>query len=451
MKRTYHSIQNYHFQITLLKKVHGNDIEERNIKLEIVNINKFYNGANELDKNSLRKTIDEIKPSIILTSVCYSESLDLRFVLEMEGIFPKLRLEQDLLLATKGKQVQLDQTQKDLLYKMSDPENIEKIVVIHGPEGSGKSMLGLEIVKMKVSHYLRKDGLKAGKNDRIRVLICGTYTGQNRVSILLKQMYDETPDIRDLCVVQFKPIEDVQLSNVDSFKAHFEEILKEDGKEYAQTIVMLDELFPQFKTNDWAQFKGISNVDFVFALRHAFNDGLVVGRLQKLLFRGRDFQDIMEKQGVFDINGVLFCHLIMSYRCNKQLIELGYHMLIHASKKEKMYKVKSFNHLPNSFPGETPLWVEVANVGVFIQFACTDKVLKDANDVMLVHESNNDDKAFKSLRRHCLEKKWKITSISSVMGSEASVVILYNIEKIDFEALSRAVNQLIFVTLSNAK
>ena len=108
------------------------------IKIELLNLDEYYNDKKELNRQALKTKIICISPSILLISVCYSEKLDLRFVLEMEGIFPGLKLQGDLRLATNGKLIELDPVQIELLYTVADEKNIQKVTIIHGPEGSGQ-------------------------------------------------------------------------------------------------------------------------------------------------------------------------------------------------------------------------------------------------------------------------------------------------------------------------
>ena len=124
------------FQVRKVKEVAKEIIQKRMIAIELLNVHEFYNDKNELDNKALKKRILAIRPSIVLISICFSEKLDLRFVLEMEGIFPSLKLQGSLRLATNGKQIRLDPVQDKLLYTVA--ENIQKVTIIHGPEGSGQ-------------------------------------------------------------------------------------------------------------------------------------------------------------------------------------------------------------------------------------------------------------------------------------------------------------------------
>ena len=123
-------------QVERVKKFAREDIEKRRIAIKLINLDEFYNGKKELNRQALKTKIISMSPSILLISVCYSEILDLRFVLEMEGIFPSLKLQGDLRLATNGKQLELDPVQTKLLYTVA--RNIQKVTIMHGPEGSGK-------------------------------------------------------------------------------------------------------------------------------------------------------------------------------------------------------------------------------------------------------------------------------------------------------------------------
>ena len=183
---------------------------------------------------------------------------------------------------------------------MADPCNIEKTTILHGPEGSGKTLLAVEVLKMKLSHYKKKLGLQANVTKRkFRAIVCGSYSGEDRVPLLLKQLIEETNDIKDFCTVEFKPLADLEMKNPDSFQRKLVKVLDLENDQFVQSIVMMDELQPGFVTNKWKEFKGVPNTDFVFALRHAFNDGVCLGLFQRLRIKERDYTEIMDQQGVY--------------------------------------------------------------------------------------------------------------------------------------------------------
>ena len=67
----------------------------------------------------------------------------------------------------------MSKVQKDFLELMTKAVNIiKRLVQIQGHVGSGKTLLGIEVAKMKNAFYLRKLGLTAEQGkEQIRVII----------------------------------------------------------------------------------------------------------------------------------------------------------------------------------------------------------------------------------------------------------------------------------------
>ena len=402
---------------------------------------------NQIQEKEFIAKVREIAPNIIAICICYSHLSQVHLILEKAGILAKERLQRDIQMVTKGRSISLDETQSKLLYIMAEPDNITKTTIIHGPEGSGKTLLALEVVKMKLSHYLMDHdltGMKIRNQAKVRVLLCGTYQGEDRVPNLLRQLLSESKDISDRCDLKVQPVQDLKMSTPKDFCKSLSKILEDSQKSYSKTIVMMDELFPGFTTDKWKDLQGIDGVDIVLALRHAFNDGLCLGWHRKILKKETLYQDVMDQQGVHEVKGTIFCHLRMSFRCTEELLKLAYYMLIHAPLEEKLYKTKSFYHLPNALPGKKPMWLKVESFDGFQYFANTE--LKDEKDVMVIYESDCE-----VLMNLCAEKGWKSCPSTEVMGSEASIIIIYEMTSIHFEAISRAVHQIIFVSAKNSQ
>ena len=87
----------------------------------------------------------------------------------------------------------------------------------------------------------------------------------------------------------------------------------------------------------------------------------------------------------------------------------------------------------------------------FIEYSNSNDEFNNQNDVLVIYDPDYDQSAIQALRGHCIGKNWKSRSSSEIMGSEASLVVIYDLPKVHFEAMSRAVNQLVFVTTSNKR
>ena len=418
-------------------------MDKDNNKFRFLNIPQYFKSeeTKKIDETGLISEIRTIDPLITFMVICHSEINDLKFLLEGAGLFAEMRISREHRIVTNGKQIKLDETQRALLYTVSKPENIEKIVIVKGPQGSGKTILSVEVLKMKLSHYIRKFNLGAimGKFI-IKVFVCGCYNGSNKVVVLLKQLMEETKDISDFCDLQFKALPDFKITNVGDFVLKISELEPQDDHSIQQTILFIDELFPAFHSSEWQGLK-IEELDFVLSIRHAFHDGMFQSSSNP--------QSI--NQGIDVEENVVYCQLTKPYRSTKQLIDFMYYWLIHSPQEDEFYKQKSFVHSKGCIDGPTPLWIEVPIVEVFIEYANSDEQLKDAKDVLVLFDMDYNATSIHTLRRHCLNKKWKFYSENEVMGSEAQIVIIYDTKKIHFESLSRAVCQLIIVTTTNTK
>ena len=206
----------------------------------------YYDKDDILNLPNLTRRIREIDPSIILISICHSENLDLRIALEVEGVFAETRLKRDLILTTRGKQINLDPTQVDLLEQLAKDGNNHKTVVISGPEGSGKSLLAVEATKMKISSILKQN---PGKNRvKIRVVLCAAYQGDNRVPVLFQYLKEEVLNaFGKYCLIETKPLSDLPPNNVTDLQSKIqEELSKDDPPLYMREddVLVIDKFLP---------------------------------------------------------------------------------------------------------------------------------------------------------------------------------------------------------------
>ena len=126
------------------------------IKFEFLNVTHFYSDmkSKQINEKALEKAIKKINPQVVVLVICFSRTLELKFLLEGTGILSELRIQRDLNLISKGKILTLNATQKKFIELVAKEENIEKrLVHIEGRVGSGKTLLGIQVIKMKLSHY----------------------------------------------------------------------------------------------------------------------------------------------------------------------------------------------------------------------------------------------------------------------------------------------------------
>ena len=428
---------NHENQIKILEEHLKEDLEKRKLRFVLLDVNDVYDQNDKVDNKVLKARILKINPSLIVISICFSEILDLRFVLEMEAIFPKLRLNRDLTMVTKGKQIHLEPTQSKLLFTLTDSVNVEKPVIITGPEGSGKSILAVEATKIKFSHYMDKYGFKAidGKG-KLRILICGASQGNDRVPVLLQTLQDQLKECQDFCTLETQAITNMNVASFDDLVSKIQDEMLVNEK-YRHSIILLDELLPQFCLEEWNHLP-FENTDFVIAFRHSFCNT----RYAKC----GTCTEMQSKDKVI-------CQLEKRFRCSNEITSLIFYLLVHSPNVHHA-EYKSFFHSLESFDsGRIPIWLELENVEQFIELTDTEadyKALKD--DVMVIYDPSCEDPfSLQPLKRHCKSRNWQCYPSSDIVGSEADTVIIYDLKEFDFEAFSRAINNLIIVTVSKSK
>ena len=88
--------------------------------------------------------------------ICYSQILELKFLLEEKGLFAEMRINREMNILSKGQILTMNDIQKEFIQIMAQEENVEKDVIVTGPVGSGKTLLGLEAINIKKSHSFQK-------------------------------------------------------------------------------------------------------------------------------------------------------------------------------------------------------------------------------------------------------------------------------------------------------
>ena len=103
--------------------------------------------------------------------ICYSHFLDLKSLLERVGLFPTLRMNQDLNILSNGQILTMNDVQRDFIQTLTLEDHVEKDVIVTGPVGSGKTLLGLEAINIKKSHYKRKYAISSNDcKNKLRII-----------------------------------------------------------------------------------------------------------------------------------------------------------------------------------------------------------------------------------------------------------------------------------------
>ena len=84
-----------YFQIEIMEKHLGNDLKERRLKFELLNVHEFYSELDELDRVALKKSITNINPSLMCCNLLLRQ-VGLTVCLRTRGHFSRFKAQKRL-------------------------------------------------------------------------------------------------------------------------------------------------------------------------------------------------------------------------------------------------------------------------------------------------------------------------------------------------------------------
>ena len=133
------------------------------------------------------------------------------------------------------------------------------------------------------------------------------------------------------------------------------------------------------------------------------------------------------------------CNLEQRQRSSQQILDLADYLQMHSNRNP----IRRWNS-GKSFSSDIPLWIELSNPKAFFNYF-KDKF--ESDNVMLIWNIYNKPTNLNEIEEFCTDQKWTCTHDYNVIGSEASVTILYDFNGFAYEFLTRAKTQLVIVTI----
>ena len=441
----------------------------------MLDLKTFYHngGTEDIDEPKLVNEVQAFNPHLVVISICYSQVSKVKVILERPGVFAMIRLRRNLVASTNGKVIDLDEKQVNLIYEVANPNNTSKNVVIQGPEGSGKTLLGIEIVKVLVSNYVYTNNLTPQQvKSHIRVIFSACYKSYNdpeEVALWKKQIESivNRDHVNSLYEVDVVSVQARVRQNPNEYNGDpniILDVIKKNNRygSFQKTFIMIDELDPSFESSDWAIYEpfscnGVNDVQIVFSLKYHFHD-MKIRNVRNV----NDARDYNEIDRPLALPNVLIGRLHKAYRCSNEIRNFVYYLLMHEPDNVNVHKFKRFQHYEPSFGGQKPIWLDTPDAASFInkvrydsrfsQLLCESRArAKEEETVVLIYDQDTIDEQEKGkLIGLCQNEKWNYCSKTEAVGTEFSAVIIYGFNEFHFDAFTRAISQLIIVTTSSS-
>lgn len=231
----------------------------------------------ETQSQNLCKRILEQKPTILILAWCYSSNGDVCMALRQNAILSQMLMESDM--RNMGiPSAYLNHQQKSVLRAAQE----KKDIVIWGPTGSGKTILAVETVKIKISNFLNTC---TQSRKKLSVYITTWYPGYDQLLDDFENKYFKS--ISEIADIKFCSFGQLMLEicgiDTDNDFNHLQPYLIKSCIDIAnnldtrqQTMIMIDELDPDYihesemkhliYTDKISSVARVKHVDFVIAI-----------------------------------------------------------------------------------------------------------------------------------------------------------------------------------------
>ncbi len=252
------------------------DQVRENVTVKILDVGAHLRkGATEdgytLDEAKLLRDIWEFQPTVLVLAFCQTDKSCLNAVFQAAGVYSILIMKKERSDITQERCLFLDEQQKQVIDRVVEEK--PKNVFLYGDYGTGKTLLLLEIARIKSALHKRK-----GKNVKVVFL---TYSyGCDLLIEDLKSTYD-FPDIditfesnlKELCQKLDVPFDGFTFASSKTYAetrktlSKLTQALGEKGGTNSHSVLVVDEVTYGRDKSDWSAFDaGCNNADVVFSM-----------------------------------------------------------------------------------------------------------------------------------------------------------------------------------------
>ena len=84
-------------------------IDSEAVKFKVIDMKEFIDDSSTFNELEFLNNFKNFHPHLTILSICFSQVSKVKNILERSGLFPELKLERNLVVATKGRVIELDE------------------------------------------------------------------------------------------------------------------------------------------------------------------------------------------------------------------------------------------------------------------------------------------------------------------------------------------------------
>ena len=431
-------LKDIQLQIQRLQRIKYTDMEKNNIRIVLVDVGECLDSSASLDNSKLVEIVKKHNPTVISLAFCLTNISILNDILRSSGIYSFLIMARDRASITNNVTsfIKLDFAQRQIIEKMAHEQF--KNIFLWGSSGTGKTIMLLELMSMKISHH-------KVQSHQMNIFVT-SYLAMPQSQLIQdfkeKYLVHLKSSYKVQCIPFSSLCEDLDLKfDMQHPLAMINSVIDKISKKYKNfyNILLVDEVLAvnEFSSknelSDWSNLDTTqNNIELFIALNP---QGINFTNDFKIIPPPLDFKTLSQQ-------------LFGRYRNSFE----GFHLLEHFKSLPNTSYLDSSNDTvldKENLPiGRLPVWLEIIENSSdehILEFIKSAYISGNDSVTLIFNKYELKNKRRNKVTKWCMKNGWNSKHYSYYFGCEDNVIVLFQCSMV-FELISRARNQVIFVT-----
>ena len=313
-------------------------------------------------------------------------------------------------------------------------------VFLYGRSGTGKTILGAEITKIKLSQMIES------KRD-VRVIVT-MYDAFSQNGLLLQNLREKYFKNIDSQVLPFSELSrDLNIEgDMDQPKDMINKVTGKLSQMKENIILFVDELsachYEGQTTPDWSDVTTADNVVWILSVRPSSTSNEMINLSPPVSDKVLSTKLVRGHRNCLEIRSVVISSFYISYQLQNRQFSTWY--VSHFYKEQYISLEDDVPVEGDELPqGSTPIWIDVPPDTTHLEILKEVEQLTSSRSVTVLY-CDYDDERDTGAEDYCHQKNWDYRDLTEMIGCEDEVIIA--IDYLQPETITRPHNLLVMVT-----